>query len=134
MNKYIVAKTEPVVLTEEEKLKRASHFYLLFSSLNCVDFAIVQLDPNGMKQDQKMMFNNLKNTSKNFLNYLYKKANPEDKELLQSMSFENISAMACIFGMMNQIPVTQVEWFIEQCESLVWAAANRELLKENKND
>jgi len=131
MKKHIAIVQEPVVLTEDERLKRASYFYLLFSCLNCTQFAITELDPNGMKYEQKMMFKKLYNDSKNFLHYLYRNSNNSDKELLQDMSFENITAMASVFGLMSQIPVTQVEWFIAECDKLVWAAANRELMKKN---
>jgi hypothetical protein len=109
--------------------RRAAQFWLLVALLNGCRFAIAELEPHKMQHLQKMRFNALKTNIDNFLNNMQASANKEDKQLLESMSFENVGAMAELTCMIAQLPPQVVDWYIEQCKRLTFAAVN----EANKN-
>ena len=109
--------------------RKTANYWLLITALNTAKFAIVELNPDTMKMQHKQQFKMLQNAMHSFLSGLQGKASKEDKELLNNMNFENVAALAETFGLISQIPEPQIEWFLEQCNRLVFAAVNRELEK-----
>ena len=110
--------------------RKAAQYWLLVTSLNAAKFAIAELEPRQMKFSQKHHFLSLHNAIISFLNSIQRNASKDDKELLDKMSFENVGAMAETMSMIAQIPEKQIEWFLNECNKLVFSAVNKELAKK----
>ncbi len=109
--------------------RKTASYWLLITALNTAKYAIVELEPSGMKFQHKQQFTMLQNAIHGFLSNIQKKTSKEDKELLDSMSFENVAALAETFAMISQIPEPQIEWFLNETNKLVYASVNNERMK-----
>lgn len=109
--------------------RKTANYWLLVTALNAAQFAIVELEPSKMKFQHKHQFTMLQNAIHGFLTNIQKNASKEDKELLDSQSFENVAALAETFAMISQIPEPQIEWFLNEANKLVYASVNNERMK-----
>jgi hypothetical protein len=117
---------------KQEELKRIFDFWMLISSLNLAKYAITELETYKMSGLQKSRYNNLRNNISNFLNIQTSEIKKSDRNALLYGNFDNVGLMAEAIGNMTQIPTEQYDWYLNECNKLVHAAANRQKLAENE--
>jgi hypothetical protein len=105
------------------------NIWLLIGALHTAKFAIAQFEPKKMRFEMKNRFNNLSTSINGFINNFEKSATPEDRELLTSVSFDNVAGIAELIAMAVMLPVNQIDWYIEECKKLTYVAINRENAK-----
>jgi len=120
-------------MTEDKNLKRVFDFWMLISALNLAKYAITELDTWKMSGLQKNRFNLLRNNVSNFLAIQTAEVKKSDKDALLYGNFDNVGLMAEVIGNMTQVPTEQYDWYLNECNKLVHAAANRQKLAENEN-
>jgi hypothetical protein len=108
-----------------DRAGRAADLYLLISCLNAGIFAITQLDPDGMNNQDKMSYKNLRNFMQNFLKGLERKATKQQIAELHAYNFDNVAAMTELVATVALLPPTEVEWFSGEVQKLAFAAVNR---------
>jgi hypothetical protein len=109
--------------------RKTVSYWLLITALNTAKYAIAELEPSGMKFQHKHQFTMLHNAIHGFLATMQQKTSKQDKEFLNSQSFENVAALVETFSMIAQIPEPQIEWFLNETNKLVYASVNNERLK-----
>jgi hypothetical protein len=103
---------------------KALNAYMLVSSLNLTLFAIAELEPQKMKHPQKMLFINLRNATKNFLQQMPN--SKEDKEFLNDQSFDSVGLIVELIAMLSQVHPDQHEWITEEVKKLIFTSVNRQ--------
>jgi hypothetical protein len=103
---------------------KAMNAYLLVTSLNLTLFAISQLEPDKMKQMQKMRYSNLRNANKNFLASL--PTTKDNKDLLNEHSFDSVGLIVEIIAMLAIVHPEQQDWIIEEVKKLIFVSENRQ--------
>jgi hypothetical protein len=103
---------------------KAMNAYLLVTSINLTLFAIAELEPSKMKQEQKLRFSNLRSANKNFLASLPNSR--EDKDLLNDQSFDSVGLIVELIGMLSQVHSEQNEWIVEEVKKLIFQSVNRQ--------
>jgi hypothetical protein len=103
---------------------KAMNAYLLVTSINLTLFAIAELEPSKMKQEQKLRFSNLRSANKNFLASLPNSR--EDKEFLNEQSFDSVGLIVELIGMLSQVHPDQNEWIVEEVKKLIFQSVNRQ--------
>lgn len=107
--------------------RKTVSYWLLVTALNTSKYCIAELEPSGMKFQQKQQFTMLHNAIHGFLATMQQKTTKKDKEFLDSQSFENVAALVETFSMIAQIPAPQIEWFLNETNKLVYAAVDKEI-------
>jgi hypothetical protein len=102
------------------------NIWLLVTSLNLTLFAIAELEPSGMKQTEKMRYNNLRQANKNFLTTMTAISPPHIREMLKEMSFDSVGLMVELMGMAAQVHPDQQEWFLQEAQKLIFQTVNRQ--------
>jgi len=115
------------------ELKRIFDFWMLISSLNLAKYAIAELEPEKMPSLQKSRYKLLHNQLSNFLKIQQAAIKKSDRDALMYGNFDNVGLMAEVIGNMTQVPTEQYDWYLNECNKLVHAAANRQKLEENGN-
>ena len=111
------------------KQKTLSDIWLLIASLNCVRYAITELNPESMPSHGKVKYKNLKANIENFLNSMQLKTEVEQRKKLLDTNFENVGAMVETMSMLAHVPLTHIEPFLDRVNKLVF-----EIIKEIKNE
>jgi hypothetical protein len=104
---------------EDRYNEMASRLWLLLGALNTSLYAAAELEPQRMKNAMKFRFNNLTTAIKAFLNNFEKSATQEERDFLQSTSFENVGAMAELIAMVIQVPATELDWYLDECKKIL---------------
>ena len=113
----------------DSKQKRLADIWLLIASLNCVRYAITELNPNTMPPQGKIKYKNLKTNIENFLNSMQLQTDLHNRKKLIDTNFENVGAMVETMSMLAHVPLTHIEPFLERVNQLVF-----ELIKEIQNE
>lgn len=115
-------------MTQEEKNLKAAQIWLLVSSLNTVRFAIAELEPHKMGQHYKMKYMILKNNIDNFLRSMKRNTPEADRQLLDTLSFDSVGAVAEAIAMILQVHPDQQEWLLDEIKKLTFHSVNRQAL------
>jgi hypothetical protein len=110
---------------EERYNEMSAKLWLLLGALNTSLYAAAELEPKKMKNAMKFRFNNLIIGIKAFLNNFEKSTTQEERDFLQSTSFENVAALAELIGMVIQVPASELEWYLDECKKNTYVAFNR---------
>lgn len=110
---------------EDRYNEMAARLWLLLGALNTSLYAAAELEPQKMKFAIKQRFNHLTTAIKAFLNNFEKSATQEERDFLQSTSFENVGAMAELIAMVIQVPATELDWYLDECKKNTFVAFNR---------
>ena len=113
----------------DSKQKRLADIWLLIASLNCVRYAITELNPDTMPPQGKIKYKNLKTNIENFLNSMQLQTDLQNRKKLIDTNFENVGAMVETMSMLAHVPLTHIEPFLERVNQLVF-----ELIKEIQNE
>ena len=111
------------------KQKTLADIWLLIASLNCVRYAITELNPDTMPSQGKLKYKNLKANIENFLNSMQLKTEVDQRKKLLDTNFENVGAMVETMSMLAHGPLTHIEPFLDRVNQLVF-----EIIKEIKNE
>ena len=132
-SKNMTAEQKKAALIErigERKVNELTqNIWLLIGALHTAKFAVAQFEPQKMRFEMKKRFNDLSTSINLFINNFEKSATPEDRELLTSVSFDNVAGIAELIAMAVMLPVNQIDWYIEECKKLTYVAINRENAK-----
>jgi hypothetical protein len=110
---------------EDRYNEMAAKLWLLLGALNTSLYASAQLEPKRMKFAMKQRFNNLTVAINGFLNNFEKSATQEERDFLQSSSFENVAALAELIAMVIQVPASELDWYLDECKKNTFVAFNR---------
>lgn len=113
----------------DPKQKRLADIWLLIASLNCVRYAITELNPDTMPSNGKTKYKNLKTNIENFLNSMQLHTDLQNRKKLLDTNFENVGAMVETMSMLAHVPLTHIEPFLDRVNQLVF-----ELIKEMQNE
>lgn len=113
----------------DPKQKKLADIWLLISSLNCVRYAITELEPDKMSSHTKMKYKNLKTNIDNFLNSLQLQIDVDQRKKLLDTNFENVGAMVETMSVLAYVPITHIESFLERVNELVF-----DIVEESKNE
>lgn len=113
----------------DAKQKRLADIWLLIASLNCVRYAITELNPDTMPSQGKVRYKNLKSNIENFLNSIQLQTDLQNRKKLLDTNFENVGAMVETMSMLAHVPLTHIEPFLDRVNKLVF-----ELIKEIQNE
>lgn len=113
----------------DTKQKTLADIWLLIASLNCVRYAITELNPDAMPSQGKVKYKNLKSNIENFLNSMQLKTDLQNRKKLIDTNFENVGAMVETMSMLAHVPLTHIEPFLDRVNQLVF-----EIIKEIKNE
>lgn len=111
------------------KQKKLADIWLLIASLNCVRYAITELNPDSMPSHGKVKYKNLKDNIENFLNSMQLKTEVDQRKRLIDTNFENVGAMVETMSMLAHVPLTHIEPFLDRVNQLVF-----EIIKEIKDE
>lgn len=127
MTKISVKTTKvKIELTPEQLAKRKEVYYMMLTSLNTIRYCIAEIDINTLRHEHKSMFKNMHSQSQYFLDNIFNKASKkEDIEILQDISFNNVAAATTVFGLMSKMPQDEIDWFLEECEKLIYISYNK---------
>jgi hypothetical protein len=103
---------------------KAMNAYLLVTSLNLTLFAISQLEPSKMRQQEKMRYSNLRSANKNFLDTL--PTTKDNKDFLNDQSFDSVGLIVELIAMLAIVHPEQQEWIIEEVKKLIFVCENRQ--------
>lgn len=121
-------------LGEEKVNELTAKIWLLIGSLNTSLFAIAQMEPRKMNYLMKKRFNDLRTGIKLFLNTFENSFDQREKEFLNSVSFDNVGAIAELIAMCAQVPSDELEWYLDQCKRLTFEAYNRNELRKKSGE
>lgn len=113
----------------DTKQKRLADIWLLIASLNCVRYAITELNPDSMPSHGKVKYKNLKANIENFLNSMQLQTEVNERKRLIDTNFENVGAMVETMSMLAHVPLTHIEPFLDRVNKLVF-----EIIKEIQNE
>ena len=113
----------------DSKQKTLADIWLLIASLNCVRYAITELNPDTMPSHGKVKYKNLKSNIENFLNSMQLQTEVHERKRLLDTNFENVGAMVETMSMLAHVPLTNIEHFLERVNQLVF-----EIIKEIQNE
>jgi hypothetical protein len=100
--------------------KKLADIWLLISSLNCVRYAIAELNPATMPPQSKVKYKGLKIYIENFLNTMQLHIEVEKRKKLVGTNFENVGAMVETMACLAHIPLDQIEPFLEKVNQLAF--------------
>lgn len=103
---------------------KSMNAYLLVTSLNLTLFAISQLEPSKMRQQQKMRFSNLRSANKNFLDTL--PTSKDNKDFLNEQSFDSVGLIVELIAMLAIVHPNQQEWITQEVKKLIFVSENRQ--------
>jgi hypothetical protein len=112
--------------TQEDRNKKLLTVWTLITSLNLTLFCIAQLEPTKMRHQQKQRYMNLRTCTNNFLSLMQQKNTIEEKELVESTSFDNVAIIMETIGMMAHVHPDQQDWFLNEVTKLVHVSVNRQ--------
>lgn len=115
--------------TMNNNQKKLADIWLLISALNCVRYAVIELEPDKMPSHAKGRYKNLKMQVENFLNSLQLKTEVAERKRLLDTNFENVGAMVETMALLAHVPLTHIEPFLERVNQLVF-----DLVKEVTNE
>lgn len=121
-------------LGEEKVNEMTAKIWMLIGSLNTSLFAIAQMEPRKMNHMMKKRHNDLRAAIKLFLNSFEKAFEPKEREFLNSVSFENVASIAEVIAMAAQVPVSELDWYLDECKRLTFEAYNRNELREKSGE
>jgi hypothetical protein len=110
---------------EQRVNELTQYIWLLIGSLNTAQFAIAQFEPRKMKFEMKKRFNDLNNSIKFFLNNFDRAISQNEKEILETNTFDNIAVVAELIAMTTTLPESQQEWYLNECKKLLFSAYNK---------
>ena len=113
----------------DSKQKTLADIWLLIASLNCVRYAITELNPDSMPSHGKVKYKNLKANIENFLNSMQLQTEVNERKRLINTNFENVGAMVETMSMLAHVPITHIEPFLDRVNQLVF-----EIIKEIKDE
>jgi len=100
--------------------KKLADIWLLISSLNCVRYAIAELNPSTMPPQSKVKYKALKIYIENFLNTMQLHIEVDKRKKLVGTNFENVGAMVETMACLAHIPLDQIEPFLEKVNQLAF--------------
>ncbi len=100
--------------------KKLADIWLLISSLNCVRYAIAELNPATMPPQSKVKYKGLKIYIENFLNTMQLHIEVDKRKKLVGTNFENVGAMVETMACLAHIPLDQIEPFLEKVNQLAF--------------
>jgi hypothetical protein len=100
--------------------KKLADIWLLISSLNCVRYAIAELNPATMPPQSKVKYKGLKIYIENFLNTMQLHIEVDRRKKLVGTNFENVGAMVETMACLAHIPLDQIEPFLEKVNQLAF--------------
>lgn len=109
--------------------KKLADIWLLIAALNCVRYAIAELEPNKMPPQGKVKYKALKVYIENFLNSMQLHIDVKNRKKLVDTNFENVGAMVETMACLAHIPLTHIEPFLEKVNQLAF-----ETVKEVNNE
>lgn len=109
--------------------KKLADIWLLIAALNCVRYAIAELEPNKMPPQGKVKYKALKVYIENFLNSMQLHVDVNNRKKLVDTNFENVGAMVETMACLAHIPLTHIEPFLEKVNQLAF-----ETVKEVNNE
>jgi hypothetical protein len=111
--------------------KKLADIWLLISSLNCVRYAIAELNPATMPPQSKVKYKGLKIYIENFLNTMQLHIEVDKRKKLVGTNFENVGAMVETMACLAHIPLDQIEPFLEKVNQLAFETVKQ--LSNEKN-
>ena len=111
--------------------KKLADIWLLISSLNCVRYAIAELNPATMPPQSKVKYKGLKIYIENFLNTMQLHIEVDRRKKLVGTNFENVGAMVETMACLAHIPLDQIEPFLEKVNQLAFETVKQ--LSNEKN-
>jgi hypothetical protein len=98
--------------------KKLADIWLLISSINCLRYAIAELNPATMPPQSKVKYKALKIYIENFLNTMQLHIELDRRKKLVDTNFENVAAMVGTMACLAHIPLDQIESFLEKVNEL----------------
>jgi hypothetical protein len=98
--------------------KKLADIWLLISSINCLRYAIAELNPATMPPQSKIKYKALKIYIENFLNTMQLHIELDRRKKLVDTNFENVAAMVGTMACLAHIPLDQIESFLEKVNEL----------------
>ena len=100
--------------------KKLADIWLLIAALNCVRYAIAELEPNKMPPQGKVKYKSLKIYIENFLNSMQLHLDVKNRKKLVDTNFENVGAMVETMACLAHVPLNKIEPFLEKVNQLVY--------------
>jgi hypothetical protein len=100
--------------------KKLADIWLLISSLNCVRYAIAELNPATMPPQSKVKYKGFKIYIENFLNTMQLHIEVDKRKKLVGTNFENVGAMVETMACLAHIPLDKIEPFLEKVNQLAF--------------
>lgn len=98
------------------------NIWLLLGSLSTAKYAIAQFEPNKLKFEMKKRFLDLRTAINLFSNTFEKAASPEEREILNDSTYENVAVIAELIAMGLTLPPSQTEWYLNECKKVLLSA------------
>jgi len=110
----------------EQRVKELTqNIWLLLGALSTAKYAIAQFEPNKLKFEMKKRFLDLRTAINLFVNNFEKAATPDERDLLNESTYDNVAVIAELIAMAITLPESQSEWYLNECKKLLFSAYNK---------
>ena len=103
------------------------NIWLLLGSLSTAKYAIAQFEPSKLKFEMKKRFLDLRTAINLFTNNFEKAASPDEREILNESTYDNVAVIAELIAMGITLPPSQTEWYLNECKKLLFTAYNKSI-------
>ena len=110
---------------EQRVNELTQNIWLLLGALSTAKYAIAQFEPNKLKFEMKKRFLDLRTAINLFVNNFEKAATPDERDLLNESTYDNVAVIAELIAMAITLPESQQEWYLNECKKLLFSAYNK---------
>ncbi len=110
---------------EQRVNELTQNIWLLLGALSTAKYAIAQFEPNKLKFEMKKRFLDLRTAINLFVNNFEKAATPDERDLLNESTYDNVAVIAELIAMAITLPESQSEWYLNECKKLLFSAYNK---------
>lgn len=110
---------------EQRVNELTQNIWLLLGALSTAKYAIAQFEPNKLKFEMKKRFLDLRTAINLFVNNFEKAASPDERDLLNESTYDNVAVIAELIAMAITLPESQQEWYLNECKKLLFSAYNK---------
>lgn len=107
---------------EQRVNELTQNIWLLLGALSTAKYAIAQFEPNKLKFEMKKRFLDLRTAINLFTNNFEKAAAPDERELLNDSTYDNVAVIAELIAMASTLPQDKSEWYLNECKQLLFKA------------
>ena len=110
---------------EQRVNELTQNIWLLLGALSTAKYAIAQFEPNKLKFEMKKRFLDLRTAINLFVNNFEKAATPDERDLLNESTYDNVAVIAELIAMAITLPESHSEWYLNECKKLLFSAYNK---------